>query len=120
MPLKDQHRQEFYDCIRDLIHTPQVQSMGQIAQHTGEVSRLEHSLYVSYVGFLLCDFFGLDQRAAARGGLLHDMHYATRDEAFSFRARLLPKGTGHHRQAHVAADGFPPPLCRILPRLPGG
>ena len=102
MPLKDQHRQEFYDCIRDLIHTPQVQSMGQIAQHTGEVSRLEHSLYVSYVGFLLCDFFGLDQRAAARGGLLHDMHHGTRDEAFSFRARLLllhPKLALHNASA---------------------
>lgn len=102
MPLKDQHRQEFYACIRDLIHTPEVQSMGRITQHAQEVSRLEHSLYVSYVGFLLCGFFGLDQRAAARGGLLHDMHHGTRDEAFAFRARLLllhPKLALHNASA---------------------
>lgn len=86
---KDQRRQEFYACIQDLIQSPQVQSMGDIPQHTQEVSRLDHSLYVSYVGFLLCRFFGLDQRAAARGGLLHDMHNWTKDETFALRARLL-------------------------------
>lgn len=86
---KEQLRQEFYACISDLIQSPEVLAMDRISQHSQAVSRLEHSLYVSYVGFLLCRFLGLDQRAAARGGLLHDMHPWTRDEAFAFRARLL-------------------------------
>lgn len=89
MPRKDQRRQEFYACISDLIQSPQVRAMALIPQHAQEISRLEHSLYVSYVGFLLCRFCGLDRRAAARGGLLHDMHHWTRDETFAFRARLL-------------------------------
>ncbi len=89
MPKKDRRRQEFYACISDLIQSPEVLAMGRIAQHSESISRLEHSLYVSYVGFLFCRFLGLDQRAAARGGLLHDMHSWTREEDFAFRARLL-------------------------------
>lgn len=89
MPNKEQRKQEFYDCISDLIQTPEVLAMGRIAQHSEEITRLEHSLYVSYVGFLMCRFLGLDARAAARGGLLHDLHAWTRDEDFAFRARLL-------------------------------
>ncbi|MPM98920.1 hypothetical protein SDC9_146110 [bioreactor metagenome] len=79
--------------------------MALISQHIEEVSRLEHCLYVSYIGFLLCRFFGLDQRAAARGGLLHDMHTSTRDEAFACRARLL---LTHPKTAlSNAEDAFP-------------
>jgi len=89
MPKKEQTRQEFYNCINDLIKNPEVLALGRISQHSESISRLEHSLYVSYVGFILCRFLGLDQRAAARGGLLHDMHSWTRDEDFAFRARLL-------------------------------
>ena len=65
---------DFYLCIRDLINTDEVGRLGNITQHMS-VSRLQHSINVAYYSYLICEFFGLDSRAAARGGLLHDLFY---------------------------------------------
>jgi uncharacterized protein len=62
---------EYLETVRDLLEHPEVQSMRQYAQH-GRVDCLRHCLNVSFTGYRLCRFFGLDGRAAARGGLLHD------------------------------------------------
>lgn len=67
----DNHIQ-FQSCIKDLIHTPSVCAMRGVPQHAN-VNCLEHSIYVSYISFLLCRYFGLDFKSGARGGLLHDM-----------------------------------------------
>ena len=61
----------YLEIIRPLIENDQVRSMDQYVQH-GEISCLDHSLYVSYTSFLICRRLGLDYSAAARGGLLHD------------------------------------------------
>lgn len=63
---------QFHICIEDLIETPSVRAMSDIPQH-GNVSCLDHCIFVSYVSFLLCRFLGLDFVAGARGGLLHDL-----------------------------------------------
>jgi uncharacterized protein len=63
---------QFFNCIKDLIHTPTVRSMGQIPQHVN-VNCLDHSIYVSYISFLISRFFRLDYVASARGALLHDL-----------------------------------------------
>jgi uncharacterized protein len=68
----DEKRSQFYACIRDLIQSPVVQAMEEIPQHVN-VNCLDHSIYVSYVSFLISRFFGLDFQASARGGLLHDL-----------------------------------------------
>lgn len=62
---------EYLDCMRDLIDHPMVRYMKNYIQH-GDINCLEHSLYVSYSGYLVCRRMGLDYRSAARGGLLHD------------------------------------------------
>lgn len=62
---------EYLDCIRDLIDHEMVRSMKNYIQHS-DIDCLEHSLYVSYNSYLVCKRLGLDYRAAARGGLLHD------------------------------------------------
>lgn len=63
--------QEYIECIRDLIDHDMVRSMKNYIQH-GDIDCLEHSLYVSYSGYLVCRRMGLDYCSAARGGLLHD------------------------------------------------
>lgn len=63
---------EFYRCIEDLIDTPEVQEMCHIPQH-GSVSCFAHSVFVAYLSYRTCRKFGWDYRAAARGGLLHDL-----------------------------------------------
>jgi uncharacterized protein len=71
------HSQRAYlDCVGDLIQTPQVQSMNAIGQHVPGITCLEHSIFVSYISFLMCRRLGLNYSAAARGGLLHDLYLA--------------------------------------------
>lgn len=71
----------FCSCVSDLIVTPQVQSMREIPHHPG-TSCFEHSVFVAYVAFRLARRWGLDYRAAARGGLLHDLYlYDARDHS---------------------------------------
>ena len=71
----------FLDCVSDLLVSPQVQSMQDIPHHPG-TSCFEHSVFVSYVAFRLARRWGLDYRAAARGGLLHDLYlYDARDHS---------------------------------------
>lgn len=62
---------EYKSCIKDLIEHELVLSMKEYIQH-GDVSCLEHSLYVSYNSYVICRKLGLDWHSAARGGLLHD------------------------------------------------
>lgn len=73
------HTQGFYHQISDLIHTPQVQSMGAWAHH-GSISTLDHSLSVAYASYRMAQVLGLDARAAARGGLLHDLYLYDKDD----------------------------------------
>ncbi len=67
------NRMAFLSCIEDLLQTPQVQSMRSLPHHPG-VNCYEHSVFVSYVAFRLGRRYGLDYRACARGGLLHDLY----------------------------------------------
>lgn len=62
----------FEESIIDLIDSPFVRHMINIPQHR-HVNCLDHSIFVSYMSFIWCEKLGLDQRAAARGGLLHDL-----------------------------------------------
>ncbi len=58
-------------CIEDLISHEEVRSLEQFVQHKN-ITRLQHSLSVSYKSFRICKRLGLDYSSAARGGLLHD------------------------------------------------
>lgn len=58
-------------CVGDLIQNPVLLQMRNYNQH-GNIDCLEHSISVSFASFLICRRLGLDERSAARGGLLHD------------------------------------------------
>lgn len=62
----------YKNYVTDLMDSAVVESMSGFIQHS-DVSCLEHCLTVSYYSYLVCRFFGLDSRSAARGGLLHDL-----------------------------------------------
>lgn len=70
--MQNSQQAQFYDCIKDILEIPSVQSMSDLSHHVN-VSCLEHSVFVSYISYKLCRFFKLDYVAAARGGLLHDL-----------------------------------------------
>lgn len=62
---------EYLSCVSEMLENSEVRSMRNYAQHR-HVDCLKHCLNVSYTSFLICRLLGLNSRAAARGGLLHD------------------------------------------------
>ena len=71
----------FLKVVGDLLTSDQVQSMSQLNHH-GKVTCFDHSLFVSYLSFRAARFLKLDYRAAARGGLLHDLYlYNSKDKS---------------------------------------
>ena len=71
----------FVDVVDDLLDSDQVQSMTRLNHH-GKVTCFDHSLFVAYLSFRAARFLKLDYRAAARGGLLHDLYlYDSRDKS---------------------------------------
>lgn len=71
---------EFVAVTEDLLLQPQVQSMEQWHHHN-KTTCLEHSLYVAVTAFRIGKTLGLDTRAIARAGLLHDFYlYHKRDK----------------------------------------
>ncbi len=63
---------EFHTIIADLMTQPEILKMCTISQH-GNISCFGHSVFVSYLSYRICKTLSLDYRAAARGGLLHDL-----------------------------------------------
>lgn len=68
---------EYYACVCDLLENKDVTDLDKHPHHLG-ASRFQHSLNVSYFNFLLCKFFRLNAKSAARAGLLHDMFFYER------------------------------------------
>ena len=80
------YKNQYLNYVSDLMQDTAVQSMRLLPQHRAGVSCYHHSVLVSYASWRVCDWLGLDARAAARGGLLHDFYlYNWRDAA---RARF--------------------------------
>lgn len=70
--IKKDRLKQYTDCVDDLIQSEVTGELKNFKQH-GSVTCFEHSLSVSYYSYLVCRYFGMDYRAAARGGLLHDL-----------------------------------------------
>lgn len=92
---------EFYDCISDIIECTEVEKLKQITHHIS-TTRFQHCLNVSYYGYIICNKFRLDYRAAARAGMLHDLFYYDRKEYNSRKT----KGQISHSEMHsiIAAE----------------
>lgn len=63
---------EFYTLVQDLISNETVQKMKNYRQHYN-TSTYKHCFYVAYISYKICKKIGLDYKAAARGGILHDL-----------------------------------------------
>lgn len=63
---------EFYTIVQDLISNETVQKMKQYRQHY-DTSTYEHCFYVAYISYKICKKLGLNYKAAARAGMLHDL-----------------------------------------------
>jgi uncharacterized protein len=63
---------EFYEAIRDLAEHPVVLEMKKYPHHCN-TSCYQHCLNVAYYNYKICKAFGLDAKAAARAGMVHDL-----------------------------------------------
>ena len=77
----NRYMREFVKTTEELLDSEQVRMMGRWKHH-GPISTLDHSLFVAYLSFRVARTLGLDERAAARGGLLHDLYlYDSKDKS---------------------------------------
>lgn len=78
--------QLYLECVAPLFENEAVICLKNYTQHRN-MDRLEHSLYVSYISYLVCRRLGLDYRSAARGGLLHDFYLYDRHVDNPYKGR---------------------------------
>lgn len=64
----------YYNYISDIIENTTLQDLKNYTHHVC-TTRFQHSLNVSYYNYKVCHLFGLNERAGARAGLLHDLYF---------------------------------------------
>ncbi len=63
---------QFNNIVKDIVRNPEVKKMAEIEHHG--ISRLEHSMKVSYKAYRIAKRLNFDYISVARGGLLHDFY----------------------------------------------
>ncbi|WKF84546.1 HD domain-containing protein [Lacticaseibacillus pantheris] len=87
--------QDYRALVDDLLAEPAVQKLANYTQHHHS-NRLEHSIRVSYTSYLIGVKMGLNVRALARGGLLHDLFY------YDWRTTKFDSGTHAYVHPRIA------------------
>ncbi len=73
---------EYAAIVQDLLSSSAVQKLDSCTHHYG-VSRMRHSINVSYYSFIICKKLHMNYCAVARAGLLHDLfHYECKVKRF--------------------------------------
>lgn len=85
--------EDFFACVADIYEHPAVLRLSQYMQHA-HVTRYEHSVNVAYQGYVWAKRLGLDARAAARGGMLHDLFF------YDWQQKGAAPGPGCHARWH--------------------
>lgn len=70
---RQRREREFIDLTRELLDSDQVRMMGRWRHH-GQVTTLDHSLFVAFSTYRVARALRMDVRAAVRGALLHDLY----------------------------------------------
>lgn len=96
--------EEFVEIVTPLVEHEKVQEMKQYPHH-GVTSCFEHCIHVSYCNFMICKMFGLDAKAGARAGLLHDLFLYDWHTYKPNKGERL-HGFTHARQALINAEKY--------------
>jgi len=93
--LSEERDADFFDIIRDLYYSDEVQGLKIYPQHSN-INRLDHITSVAYTSYCWAKKSGLDVRSTVRGAILHDLfYYDWHDKAYWHR----PHGYKHPRFA---------------------
>ena len=63
--------EEYVEIVADLLENEKLQKLDDITHHH-YTTRLQHSIFVSYVSYRIAKRMNLNARSVARAGLLHD------------------------------------------------
>lgn len=85
--------QEFYECIRDIMEHPVVLLMKKFPHHC-DTNCYQHCMNVAYYNYQICKVLGLDAKAAARAGMLHDLFL------YDWREHAAKTGDRFHGLTH--------------------
>ena len=85
--------QEFYECIRDIMEHPVVLLMKKFPHHC-DTNCYQHCMNVAYYNYQICKVLGLDAKAAARAGMLHDLFL------YDWREHAAKTGDHFHGLTH--------------------
>lgn len=86
---------EYLEHVKDLIHKKELKDLEKITHHKF-TNRYAHSVAVSYTSYRIAKRLGFSEeslRSIARGGLLHDLFFETREE-------YKDMGSGSHNYLH--------------------
>lgn len=72
--LTEENCDGFFDVVREIYYSPEVQSLKAYEQHL-EIDRLQHITGVAYLSYKICKGLGLDYACAARAATMHDLVY---------------------------------------------
>ena len=97
--VNDKKAKEYFSFVEDLLENEVVKQMKKFKHHYGTTC-YQHSINVSYYNYLFCKKFGLDAKAGARAGLLHDLFLYDR------KVYIRTKGERMHgfRHPKIALD----------------
>jgi len=92
---KWQQDSEYLSHISDLLEREEVKKLDNYMQHVYS-TRLEHSISVSYYSFCIARKYGMNAKATARAGLLHDLFY------HDWRVTKFAEGTHAYMHPRIA------------------
>ena len=99
LDLKDS---EYLKIVRNILENDEFKQMEQIEHHG--ITRLDHSLKVSYYSYKITKVLHLDYRETARGGLLHDFFFSP--ESRDGKQRFLSTFTHPSKALDTAKNNF--------------
>lgn len=92
---------KYMEYVEEIFLNENFLKMNEFIQH-GNTTCLEHSINVSIMAYRLCEKWGLNSKAAARAGLLHDMFlYDWHDKSRGIKKYY--HGLSHPREALINA-----------------
>lgn len=93
---------EYLKVIDDILENDEFKKMDTIEHHG--ITRLNHSLKVSYYSYKIAKLLRLDYKETARGGLLHDFFFSSLDR--NSMDKFVSTFTHPAKALETACDNF--------------
>lgn len=96
------HDIEYMDMVKDILDDESFQKIGKIEHHG--LTRMDHSIKISYYAYKIAKFLKLSTREVARAGLLHDFFLSSHER--KFKDRFISTFTHPKRAVQTAESKF--------------